>query len=182
MARRSRLREPDDPDRDLGPPADPAAVARTLILSKLTASAKSRRELADALAARGVPEDVATRVLDRFEEVGLVDDAAFARDWVKSRATSRGLARRALSAELRRKGVEDDAAREALEELSADQELDNARAVARRRLPRLTGLDSTIRSRRLLGLLARKGYPPGVCSRVVRELVADGDDAMDGAP
>ena len=88
---RRRQREPEEHERDLGPVADPESVARTILLSKLTASAKSRRELADALAAKDVPDEMATRVLDRFEQVGLVDDAAFADTWVRSRQAGRGL-------------------------------------------------------------------------------------------
>ena len=175
MSRRSRQREPDDSERDLGPPADPAAVARTLVLTKLTASAKSRSQLAEALASRGVPGDVAEQVLDRFEEVGLVDDAAFAEGWVRSRSASRGLSRRALGHELRRKGVADDVIATALDSVDAAAEMETARDLARRRLPRLRGLDGAVQSRRLLGLLARKGYAPGVCARVVREVLAEAD-------
>ena len=72
---------PDDPEAD-GPDADPESVARTILLDQLTGRARSRKELADKLAAKDVPDEVATRLLDRFEEVGLVDDAAFARSWV----------------------------------------------------------------------------------------------------
>ena len=173
MPRRSRHREPDDLERDLGPPADPASVARTLVLAKLTASAKSRAELAEALASRGVPDDVSGRVLDRFEEVGLVDDAAFAGDWVRSRAASRGLSRRALGHELRRKGVADEVIRAALESVDTAEEVEIARDLARRRVARLRGLDSAVQARRLLGLLARKGYSSGLATRVVREVLAE---------
>ena len=177
MARR-RQREPEDPDRDLGPVADPESVARTILLTKLTASAKSRRELADALAAKEVPDDVAIRVLDRFEQVGLVDDAAFADTWVRSRQASRGLSRRALSHELRRKGVADDLIADSLEQLDASSERAAAEALVARRLRSTRGLDPARRSRRLVGMLARKGYPPGLAMAVVREALA-GDESVD---
>ena len=74
-----------DPERDLGPEADPESVARTILLNQLTGRARSRKELADKLAGKLVPDEIATRLLDRFEEVGLVDDAAFARLWIDSR-------------------------------------------------------------------------------------------------
>ena len=76
--RRAGRTEPDETLHDLGPPADPEAVARAIVLTKLTAQARSRHELTDALAAKAVPADVAKQVLDRFTEVGLVDDAASA--------------------------------------------------------------------------------------------------------
>src|SRR6478735_9656162 len=77
--------------------ADPEAVARKILLDQLTGQARSRKELADRLAAKNVPDDVAVRLLDRFEEVGLIDDDAFARSWIASRQPGRGLARRALA-------------------------------------------------------------------------------------
>jgi regulatory protein len=175
-ARRRRQREPDAADRDLGPPADPEAVARTIVLTKLTAQARSRRELADALAARDVPTDVADAVLDRFEAVGLVDDTAFADAWVQSRVASRGLSRAALRHELRRKGVADDVIGESLDQLDPEAELDAARGLVERKLRSTRHLAADVRFRRLVGLLARKGYPSGVCIRVVRSAIAaDGE-------
>jgi regulatory protein len=177
---RRRQREPEEHERDLGPVADPESVARTILLSKLTASAKSRRELADALAAKDVPDDVATRVLDRFEQVGLVDDAAFADTWVRSRQASRGLSRRALSHELRRKGVSDDVISESLEQVNAETERAAAVALVARKLPSTRGLERARRTRRLVGMLARKGYGPGLAAGVVRDALAEED--MSGIP
>jgi regulatory protein len=177
---RRRQREPEEHERDLGPVADPESVARTILLSKLTASAKSRRELADALAAKDVPDDVATRVLDRFERVGLVDDAAFADTWVRSRQASRGLSRRALSHELRRKGVSDDVISESLEQVDAETEREAAAALVARKLPSTRGLERARRTRRLVGMLARKGYGPGLAAGVVRDALAEED--MSGIP
>ncbi|MGA8208552.1 MAG: regulatory protein RecX [Nocardioidaceae bacterium] len=157
----------DDDSR--GPDADPEAVARAILLDQLTGRARSRSELADKLARKGVPADLGERLLDRFEEVGLVDDAAFARSWVQSRQSGKGLARRALSLELRRKGVADEVARSALDEVDADDEIETARALVRRRLRATAGLTRDVAVRRLTGMLARKGYPAGVCFRVVRE-------------
>jgi regulatory protein len=160
-------------------------VARAILLDQLTGRARSRRELADKLRSRRVPEDVATRLLDRFTEVGLVDDAAFARQWVDSRQASRGLARRALSEELRRKGVDTDVAREALDELDPATEEAAARALVRKKLPSLRRVDRATATRRLAGMLARKGYPAGLAFAVLRdELVGsfapeeEGDDEI----
>lgn len=178
MARRKRQSEPDDPARDFGPAADPASVARTIVLTKLTASAKSRRELADALAAKDVPDDIAEAVLDRFEAVGLVDDAAFAESWVRSRQTSRGLSKRALSQELRRKGVDDEVIRGCLEQIDPDDEFANARSLVQRKLRSSRSLDTATRIRRLVGMLARKGYPAGLAVKAVREALADDVDAL----
>jgi len=148
---------------------DPEAVARKILLDQLTGRARSRSDLAARLAQRDVPEEIAGRLLDRFEEVGLVDDAAFARGWVEQRQAGRGLARRALAQELRRKGIDDEVAREALDEIDPDDEVEAARTLVRRRLRTVRDLDQEVAVRRLSGMLARKGYPPSVAFRVVRE-------------
>jgi regulatory protein len=167
---------PDDPAAD-GPEADPEAVARKILLDQLTGQARTRKELADKLAKKLVPDEIATRLLDRFEEVGLIDDEAFARSWVGSRQPGKGLARRALAQELRRKGVDDDIARAALDEIDPDDEEAAARALVRKKLRSMGSLDDATRTRRLVAMLARKGYPPGVAFAVVRDELVGSPDA-----
>jgi regulatory protein len=144
-------------------------VARKILLDQLTGRARTRSELADKLAGRNVPDDVATRLLDRFEEVGLIDDAGFAREWVEQRQSGRGLARRALAQELRRKGIEDELAREVLDEIDPDDEVEVARRLVQAKLRSVRGLDRDRATRRLVGMLARKGHSSSVAFRVVRE-------------
>ena len=151
------------------PDVDPESAARTICLRQLTGAPRTRAQLAQTLRRRGIPDEVAGRVLDRLGDVGLVDDATFAQAWVRSRSVGRGLARRALSHELRGRGVADEVIGEALDRLDPDEELANARALVVRRLPATSGLPPEVRMRRLAGVLARKGYPPGVAVRVVRE-------------
>ncbi|MCR1783141.1 recombination regulator RecX [Nocardioides carbamazepini] len=122
----------------------------------------------DRLARRNVPEDVAGRLLDRFEEVGLVDDEAFARAWVEGRQRSRGLARTALAVELRRKGVADETAKTVLAEVDPGDEEETARVLVRKKLRSMRGLEEQVAVRRLVGMLARKGYSSGVAYAVVR--------------
>ncbi len=150
-------------------PSDPEAVARQICLKMLTAAPRTRAQLATALARRGVPAEAAEAVLDRFAEVQLIDDAMFARAWVESRHHGRGLARRALAAELRQRGVETDDIKTAVSDLDPEQEYATARALIERRLPGTRGLARPARFRRLMGVLARKGYPEGLAYRVVRE-------------
>jgi regulatory protein len=144
-------------------------VARKILLDQLTGRARSRKELSDKLASRNVPGEVATALLDRFEEVGLVDDGAFARTWVTQRQQGKGLSRRVLAQELRRKGVDDEVAKEALDEIDPEAEADAARELVRRKLRGLRQVDKTTAARRLVGMLARKGYPPGLSYAIVRE-------------
>ncbi|MGH3194855.1 MAG: regulatory protein RecX [Streptosporangiaceae bacterium] len=152
-----------------GPEADSESVARKILLDALTGQPRTRRELADRLAKKNVPTDVGERLLDRFAEVGLVDDAEFARAWVQSRQSGRGLARRALAQELRRKGIDDETAKAALDNVGPEDEVAAARILVRRKLRTVSTLPADTATRRLVGLLARKGYPPGVAFRVVRE-------------
>jgi regulatory protein len=180
MARRRVVREEPN-DGDLGPPADPTTVARTILLTKLAAQARSRDELAQALAAKNVPADVATGVLDRFEEVGLIDDQAFAAAWVESRRSTRGLSRRALAVELRRKGIGDELIHETVSAIDPDEERALARGVIDRKLASTRRLDHATRFRRLASALARKGYPPALCTAVVREALAS-EGSVDSAP
>ena len=167
----------------LGPDADQEAVARKILLDQLTGQARSRTELAAALAKKRVPEQLAVTLLDRFAEVGLVDDAAFAREWVRTRRSSRGLARPALAQELRRKGIDDETARAALDQIDPGDEAEAARALVRRKLRGAASLDRAVALRRLMGMLARKGYAADVALRVVREeLEALGHDVDDLDP
>lgn len=173
----SRATPPPEDRATQGPDADPESVARKILLDQLTGQARSRKELADKLAAKDVPDDIATRLLDRFEEVGLVDDEAFARSWIASRGAKeagggRLLARRALAQELRRKGVADEVAREALDEIDPGQEEAAARLLVRKKLRSLSRVDDTTATRRLVGMLARKGYGSGLAFAVVREELA----------
>jgi len=159
---------PDD-ELDAGSPEGQEAAARQICLRMLTAAPRTHAQLAAALRQRGIPDDVAEAVLGRFAEVRLIDDAAFAEAWVESRHHGRGLARRALAAELRQRGVAQPDIAAAVGTLSPEREAETARALAERRLAATRGLPPDARIRRLTGLLARKGYPPGLAYRVVKE-------------
>ncbi|MCG6497572.1 recombination regulator RecX [Kitasatospora sp. A2-31] len=175
-----RSRRPEQPRRAAAEEsADPESRARDVCLRLLTGAAKTRKQLADALRKREIPEDVADGVLTRLEEVGLIDDAAFARAWVESRHAVRGLSRRALAQELRTKGVAGELAEQALAQLDQDDETDAARELVERRLRTTRGLERQARMRRLVGMLARRGYSEGLAFRVVREAL-DAEEAGSG--
>jgi len=177
--RSPRSAEPPE-DRDLGPDADPESVARKILLDQLTGRARSRADLAKKLAQKNVPDEIAVRLLDRFEQVGLVDDAAFSREWVAQRQSGKGLAKRALAQELRRKGIADDTARAALDDVDPDDEVEAARMLVRRKLRSVQGLDRDKAVRRLVGMLARKGHSSSVAFRIVKdELDVDLDPDLD---
>ncbi|MET8081412.1 recombination regulator RecX [Streptomyces sp. NPDC005303] len=155
------------------PPADPVERARAICLRLLTGTPRTRKQLADALRKREIPDDAAEEVLSRFEEVGLINDSAFADAWVESRHHGRGLARRALAQELRTKGVDSTLIDEAVSQLDSEQEEATARELVDRKLRATRGLDRDKRLRRLAGMLARKGYPEGMALRVVRQALQE---------
>ena len=158
-------------------PGDPAERARAICLRLLTGTPRTRKQLADALRKREIPDEVADAVLSRFEEVGLINDGAFADAWVESRHHGRGLARRALAQELRTTGVEPTLIDEAVGQLDSEQEEATARELVARKLRSTRGLDRDKRLRRLAGMLARKGYSQGMALRVVRQaLEEEGED------
>lgn len=163
---------------DEGPDADPTAVARAIVLRALTASPRSRAELAARLARRRVPPETADVVLDRFEELGLVDDAAYADTVIRAQQAGRGLGRRALSAELARRGVPADLARLALEQVDDDAERRAATRLVAKRLPSLAGQPRAVAARRLAGMLARKGYASGLIRTVVGEALRGRDEPV----
>ncbi|MET7505187.1 recombination regulator RecX [Streptomyces microflavus] len=173
---RAEKGEPRD-QRDRGEPRDPVERARNICLRLLTGTPRTRKQLADALRKREIPDEAAEEVLSRFEDVGLIDDAAFAGAWVESRHHGRGLARRALVRELRTKGVAPSVIDDAVGQLDADQEEETARELVARKLRSTRGLDRDKRLRRLAGMLARKGYGEGMALRVVRQaLEEEGED------
>lgn len=147
-------------------------MARLICLRLLTAAPRTRAQLAEALRRKGVPEDAARAVLDRFGEVGLIDDRAFAEAWVSSRHSGRGLAGRALAQELRHRGVDPQTVTAAVAGIDPDTERQTAHRLVRRRAQRLTGLAPDVAARRLVGMLARKGYPPGLAYAVVQDELA----------
>jgi regulatory protein len=149
--------------------ADATGYARQVCLLLLEIQPRSRSELAGALSKKGVPEDAAQEVLGRFTEVGLLNDAQFASLWVASRHRGRGLAGRALSQELRRKGIDEELISDAIAELDPEQEEQTARELVGKKLRTTRALTNEQRVRRLVAMLARKGYGGGVAFRIVKE-------------
>jgi len=148
--------------------------ARNLCLRLLTAKARTRAELEGQLAKRGYPDELSQRVLDRLAHVGLVDDVDFAEQWVRSRRVNAGKGKRALAAELRTKGVDDDVVTAALAGIDAGAERARAEQLVRDKLRRekLGDDDDTKVARRLVGMLARRGYNQTMAFDVVKDELA----------
>jgi regulatory protein len=155
--------------RSQGAERDPAARAKDICLQLLTARPRTRQELQKALLRKGIEAEVAEQVLGRLDAVGLVDDKAFAEMWVRSRHTYQGMGRGALAVELRRRGVDNDTVTEAVAAVDSEAEEERARQLVRKRLPSMRSADQTAKIRRLVGMLARKGYAQGLAYRVVKD-------------
>jgi regulatory protein len=160
------------------PEPDPLDVARQIVLRQLAMAPRSRAQLEQKLAQRDCPAEVAAAVLDRMTEVGLVDDAAYAQMLVRSQHAGRGLSKRALARELRTKGIEDDLAQAALASIPDADERDRARELVDKKLRAMHGLGIQVQTRRLAGMLARKGYSPSMTYAVIREAIAEAPEHL----
>lgn len=173
---------PPEPEQDRD--ADPEAVARTIILRQLSAGPRTRHQLATKLKDREVPETAARAVLDRFEELRLINDAEFAELWVRSRAEHRHLGSSTLRRELREKGVADHLIEAALGQLTAADEREAARYLVAKKLarvdrPSLDRAEKDKHTRRLVAMLVRKGHSPGVAFGIVAEELNREDDSWE---
>ena len=173
-APRAPASDPQTRDRE----PDPHDVARQIVLRQLAMAPRSRAQLEQKLSQRGCPADVAAAVLDRMTEVGLVDDEAYAQMLVRSQQAGRGLAKRALARELRTKGIEDDLAQRALASIPDADERDRARTLVDKKLRAMHGLGIEVQTRRLAGMLARKGYSPNMTYAVIREAIAEAPEHL----
>jgi regulatory protein len=124
---------------------------------------------------------VANRVLDRFVEVGLIDDAAYAQAYVAAKHRERALGVAALRMELRRKGVADQTVDAAVSVLDQDAERERAMALISRRVDAAMAHGPVAARRRLVALLARRGYSAELACQVVDAALAEyGAETDDG--
>ncbi len=160
-------------------PGDPETVARAICLRLLATAARPRAGLAQALRRKGIPGDVADRVLDRLTEVGLIDDQAYAAAFVETKHRDRGLGAAALRTELRRKGVDAEIAGNAAAQVDSEAERRRAHALIARRVDAAMASGYPAARRRLVGLLARRGYSADVAVSVVDAALTDYRDEED---
>jgi len=167
--RRSRQRSEKPSQRAEG---GTEAQAKDACLRLLTDRARSRSELETKLSGRGFEPEIIAKVLDRLQEIGLIDDADFANQWVHSRHTYSGKGKRALAVELRLKGIDQDVASEALSQIDPEDERERAAELVRRKLKNKPVDDRDKVTRRLVSMLARKGYSAGMSYEVVKAEMA----------
>jgi len=155
-----------------------ADAAKQVLLRRLSHAPRTRKELAKDLKDKDISDDVANLALDRFEEVGLINDQALASNYVSSQHERKGLGKNALRQQLRAKGVSDDVALEAVSQISDDQEFQAAFALACKKIRSLQRDDAKTQLRKIVGVLARKGYSSNLAFRVAKEVITDLPDGL----
>jgi len=155
-----------------------ADAAKQVLLRRLSNAPRTRKELAKDLKDKDISDEVANLALDRFEEVGLINDQALASNYVSSQHERKGLGKNALRQQLRAKGVSDDVALEAVSQISDDQEFQAAFALACKKIRSLQRDDAKTQLRKIVGVLARKGYSSNLAFRVAKEVITDLPDGL----
>ena len=155
-----------------------ADAAKQVLLRRLSHAPRTRKELAKDLKDKDISDEVANVALDRFEEVGLINDQALASNYVSSQHERKGLGKNALRQQLRAKGVSDDVALAAISQISDDQEFQAAFALACKKIRSLQKDDAKTQLRKIVGVLARKGYSSNLAFRVAKEVITDLPDGL----
>ena len=155
-----------------------ADAAKQVLLRRLSHAPRTRKELAKDLKDKDISDEVANVALDRFEEVGLINDQSLASNYVSSQHERKGLGKNALRQQLRAKGVSDDVALEAISQISDDQEFQAAFALACKKIRSLQKDDAKTQLRKIVGVLARKGYSSNLAFRVAKEVITDLPDGL----
>ena len=155
---------------------DPYTRAKTIVYNQLAYSAKTRGQLRKKLQAEGFDAELIEPLLDKFEAAKLIDDAEYAQSFVAQKSRTKKLSRAALRRELAERGVRGEEAENALAQRTDEQEREDAADLVRKKLR--PGMDLSDRAekdrvtRRLLGMLARRGYSSSVSMSVIREELA----------
>lgn len=155
---------------------DPYTRAKTIVYNQLAYSAKTRGQLRKKLQAEGFDAELIEPLLDKFEAAKLIDDAEYAQTFVAQKSRTKKLSRAALRRELAERGVRGEEAENALAQRTDEQECEDAAELVRKKLR--PGMDLSDRAekdrvtRRLLGMLARRGYSSSVSMSVIREELA----------
>lgn len=155
---------------------DPYTRAKTIVYNQLAYSAKTRGQLRKKLQTEGFDAELIEPLLDKFEAAKLIDDAEYAQTFVAQKSRTKKLSRAALRRELAERGVRGEEAENALAQRTDEQEREDAAELVRKKLrPGMNLSDRAEKdkvTRRLLGMLARRGYSSSVSMSVIREELA----------
>mgnify|MGYP002714452837 FL=1 len=159
-----------------------ATKVRERALRLLDQRSRSRHELRERLldprrvkeGEDGPDPDLVDDVLDSLSRSGLIDDEAFAREWVRQRFERRGKSSSVLRRELQNKGVSAADRESALQQIDESDERELARELARKKARSVKAVpaDRAERDkelRRIVGVLARRGFPQSMALQIARE-------------
>ena len=155
--------------------ASDARRAKEKALYLLEHRSHSKKELTDKIARTAASREAAQAAADRMEELGLLNDEAYARDLARELFTRRRFGKARVRQELRLKGIDNVLIDELLEEYNdADMALDNIRAVLTKKYSEWEE-DEKIR-RRAFAALQRLGYSYDLIRQAMRGAMGPEDD------
>jgi regulatory protein len=135
----------------------------------------ARREMTvkmvkDKLLAKGkYPKDIIEEILQKCIDNNWVNDERFAENFTRSKQEYNKLGKNAIKRELMLKGIDSETAAEAVSDIDSESERDAAMELVMNQLPKTVNLEKQKRINRILGMLARKGYPSDIAFSVIRE-------------
>lgn len=162
---------PDEPFADSPELAEAYAKAKRTALNMLAMRDHSSTELREKLLRRDIDPAAVDRLITKLERSNLLDDTQFARRFAKAQRESRKLSRSALRRQLVKKGIDEETIAGVVEEVDGEEDL--AREVAEKKARSTRGLAHEVRERRILGMLARRGFSSTICLKVTREVLAE---------
>lgn len=149
------------------------ASAMNSCMWHLGQSSKTRKQLQDKLIAKEIPSDIIEETLDRLVELKYVDDENYAGIFVQNKQSFNKMGKSAIRQELRKKGIDQETIDNALEEISEEDERSRAKELVQKKLPSTRKLDRQKRVNRLVGMLSRKGYSPGIVFSIINECLEE---------
>jgi regulatory protein len=135
-------------------------------LNFLSYRSRSEQEISRNLTKHEIPQDIIPEVIERLRQSSLVDDRAFARNWIENRIQFKPRGKRALSQELYQKGITQEIIDDALHDLDENQ---LARDCARKKASTYKTLDWESFQKKMSGYLNRRGFPYPIIRDTVRE-------------
>ena len=160
----------DDADDEADFDADYAKAKKTA-MNMLAMRDHAREELRKKLLKRDLMPEAVDELIIKLEKSRLLNDEEFAHRFVRAQRENRKLSRAVLKRELSKKGISAELADDAVAEVDGEEEL--AREVAAKKAASTRRLDYAVRERRILGMLARRGFPSAICIKVTREVLAE---------
>ena len=126
--------------------------------------------LRDKLNAKGkYPKDIIDEMLQKCIDNNWVNDTRYAESFTRSKKEYSKLGKNAIKRELMLKGVDSETAAEAVSDIDSESEREAAMELVLKQLPKTVNLEKQKRINRILGMLARKGYPSDIAFSVIRE-------------